>query len=256
MNDNYNSEFDIIQLKETDSTNNFAKRLIEERRQSGEALSDCTIISADRQTAGRGRQGKSFASPGGGCIYMTIVMKADEVPERCMMITPAAAVGTLLALEEAGSGMLGIKWVNDLFLKEKKVCGILTEAVFAKDGARIEYVVIGIGINIDLDMAQIPEDVRAVAGTIRRLKLSKQDMVLSIARHVRSEAEASISGETGFMSIYRERSVLTGREVFWEDAGGRHVGKVTDINDRGNLIVSENGNTVTLMSGEGSVRKL
>ncbi len=245
-----------IHFEETDSTNNYAKRLIEEHRQTGDVLPGCTVISADRQTLGRGRSGKSFASPSGKSIYMTIILKVDEAADRCMLLTPAAAVGTLKALEEAGSEHLGIKWVNDLFLGERKVCGILTEAIFSKDGSRIEYAVIGIGINIDLDLEALPKELKGIAGSISGLSLSKADMVMSVAEHVRKEAMASISGDLDFMHLYRERSVLIGREVYWDAADGRHTGLVSDINDKGNLIVNENGNIVTLMSGEVSVRKL
>ena len=256
MSENHIQDINIIHFDELDSTNNYAKRLIEEYRQSGKNLPDCTVISADRQTGGRGRSGKSFASPSGGSIYMTIILRVDEAADRCMLLTPAAAVGTLWALEEAGSEKLGIKWVNDLFLGDRKVCGILTEAIFAKDGSRIEFAVIGIGININLDIDTLPEEIKAVAGSISGLSLSKPDMVRSVAEQVRKTALASISGDLGFMHIYRERSVLIGREVYWDTADGRHTGQVRDINDKGNLIVDENGNTVTLMSGEVSVRKL
>lgn len=245
-----------IHFDEIDSTNNYAKRMIEEYRQAGKSLPDCTVISADKQTLGRGRSGKSFASPSGGSIYMTIVLKLNETADRCMMLTPAAAVGTLEAIEEAGSEKLGIKWVNDLFLGERKVCGILTEAIFTKDGSSIEYAVIGIGINIDLDIATLPEEIKSIAGSISGLKLSKPDMVANIAEHVRKEALASIAGSLDFMRIYRERSVLIGREIYWDAVDGRHTGIAKDINDSGNLLVDENNRMVTLMSGEVSVRRL
>ena len=298
MSNCFNYDFEYLHFPELDSTNNYAKRLIEEHRQSGDRQSGnrqsadgasgdrqfadghagagqpgdgcvdrCAedilplslVISADRQTSGRGRCGKSFVSPSGSSIYMTVVLKIGKAPDKCQTLTPAAAVGTLKALEEAGSGELGIKWVNDLFLKDRKVCGILTEAVFAEDASKIEYVIVGIGINIDLDLDTLPEEVREVAGTLKDLRLAKSDMVQSIAEHVRTELMHAIGGKTGFMRIYRERSILIGRGIYWNDAAGRHTGLVRDINDIGNLIVDEDGRTdgtVTLMSGEVSVRRL
>ena len=253
--DTYTRKTDHIHFEEIDSTNNYAKRLIDECRQSGRALPDCTVISADRQLAGRGRSGKSFESPSGESIYMTLVLKVNETADKCMLLTPAAAVGTLTALEEAGSERLGIKWVNDLFLEDRKVCGILTEAVFAVDGSRIEFAIIGIGININLDIKSLPDELYDIVGTISRLSLKKPDMIMSIAEHVRTKALNALSGKSSFMRIYRERSILIGREIYWEDACGKHSGTVRDINDSGNLLVDEEGKLTVLMSGEVSVKK-
>ena len=244
---------DNIHLSEIDSTNDYAKRLIEQHRRDGIELPDCTLISADRQSAGRGRCGKSFESPKGGSIYMTLILGLNKLPEHCMLITPAAAVGTLEALEAAGSKHLGIKWVNDLYLDEGKVCGILTEAVMDESGTKIEYAVVGIGVNIDADIASFPEEVRDIAATLTGLKNSKEEVIFSIAKQVTSKIYAAVQGDLSFMRIYRERSILTRKCVSWEDDRGRHSGRVLGINDSGSLEVDEDGKKTVLQSGEVSV---
>lgn len=244
---------DNIHLSEIDSTNDYAKRLIEQHRRDGIELPDCTLISADRQSAGRGRCGKSFESPEGGSIYMTIILRLNKLPEHCMLITPAAAVGTLEALEAAGSKHLGIKWVNDIYLDEGKVCGILTEAVMDESGTKIEYAVVGIGVNIDADIASFPEEVRDIAATLTGLKNSKEEIIFSIAKQVTSKIYAAVQGDLSFMRIYRERSILTRKCVSWEDDRGRHSGRVLGINDSGSLEVDEGGKKTVLQSGEVSV---
>lgn len=252
-------EFDYrknnIHFEETDSTNNYAKQLIRERRAAGMDLNSNMLISADVQTAGRGRSGKSFVSPFGNNIYMTLILKLDELPEKCMLITPAVAVGAVQALEEAGSERLGIKWVNDLFLHGKKVSGILTEAVFDKTGTRIEYVVIGIGVDIDTDLTKLPDDLNDIVGSITGLKLDKKNMTISLAEHISKAVARVFEDKESILDIYRDRSVLIGEAVAWSDGSGSHTGRVIDINDNANLVVEEAGTERVLMSGEVSVRK-
>ena len=252
-------EFDYrlnnIHFEEIDSTNNYAKRLIEEYRAAGKDLDRNILISADVQTAGRGRSGKSFTSPFGSNIYMTLILKLDELPEDCMLITPAVAVGALQALEAAGSERLGIKWVNDLFLHGKKVGGILTEAVFDKTGTRIEYAVIGIGIDIDMDLGRLPEELKEIVGSITGIKLAKKEMTISLAEHISKVVARVFEDKESILDIYRDRSVLIGEEVTWSDGSGSHTGRVVNINANANLVVDEAGTERILMSGEVSVRK-
>ena len=244
-----------LHFKEIDSTNSYARRLIDKQRREGSNGVKYLLISADMQTAGRGRSGKSFSSLAGNGIYMTVMLRVDRSPESCMLTTPAAAVGAVEALEAAGSQRLGIKWVNDLFSEDKKVSGILTEAVFDRTGKNIEYILIGIGINIDADIASMPEDAAKVAGSISGLNESREELMLHIAESISCRVYESFDDGSRIMRIYRERSILLGRQIVWSDRNGRHIGIAEDINDMGNLVVTENGHTVTLRSGEVSVRR-
>lgn len=244
-----------MHFKETDSTNSYVRRLIDKSRQEGTKLPEYLLVSADMQTAGRGRSGKSFSSLAGNGIYMTVMLRADRSPEECMLTTPAAAVGAVLALEAVGSPRLGIKWVNDLFLDGRKVSGILTEAVFDRTGRRIEYILIGIGINIDADIASMPDDAARVAGSIRGLRESREELMPHIAESISRCVAESFADGSGIMRIYKDRSILLGERICWNDGKGQHTGTAEDINDMGNLVVSENGESVTLMSGEVSVRR-
>lgn len=244
-----------IHFAEIDSTNSYVRRLIDKSRQDGSELPEYLLVSADMQTAGRGRSGKSFSSLAGNGIYMTVMLRADKSPEECMLTTPAAAVGAVLALEAAGSPRLGIKWVNDLFLDGKKVSGILTEAVFDRTGRKIEYILTGIGINIDADIASMPDDAARVAGSIHGLHESRDELMLHAAESMSRCITESFTDGSEILRIYKERSILLGEEVCWQDSKGQHIGTAEDINDKGNLEVRENGRMTVLMSGEVSVRR-
>lgn len=244
-----------IHFSEIDSTNNYAKRLIEESRQTGRPLPDAYLVSADMQTAGRGRLGRSFSSLRGNGIYLSLILKLDIRPDGGNIITPAAAAGVLSALEECGSERLGIKWVNDIFLDGRKVCGILTEAVPGAAGDRLEYVIIGIGVNIDADISSMPAELRDIAGCVSGLDRSNLETAYRIAEHVAADVNAALHGDSRVIDIYRDRSILIGQEIVWTDNSGEHSGVAEGIADNGNLIINEGSHKTVLMSGEVSVRQ-
>ena len=121
-----------------DSTNTALRALAEEGAKEG------TVLLAAQQTAGRGRRGRSFYSPEGTGMYMSILLRPKAPAQKILRITPAAAVAAAQTFEEISGESANIKWVNDVYMRGRKVCGILTEASITGDGVR--YVIMGIGV--------------------------------------------------------------------------------------------------------------
>lgn len=231
----------LLCAEELPSTNTVAKELASKGAPEG------SLVIAERQTGGRGRLGRSFESPGGG-IYMTLVMRPEGTPEQSAMLTMAACVGVCRAAEKHLGIRPGIKWVNDLYHRGKKICGILAEGACGE--GRLQYAVIGIGLNY-----QSPEftgELADKAGSLYPLEeppISLSAMAGAVAAEVYRACKSFQSEEV--YNEYRECSLLPGREVTLPD--GRRA-KALDVTREGRLLVEfENGDTLALNWGEVSV---
>ena len=131
----------ILRCDEVDSTNNVCKTLAAQG-------ADDTAVIARRQTAGKGRLGRSFRSPEGG-LYLSVLWRGCPA-EQLLTVTPLAAVAVCRAIEQTCGAVCGIKWCNDVVLNGKKLCGILTESSLRPDGGA-EWLVVGIGVNVGAD---------------------------------------------------------------------------------------------------------
>ena len=140
------------------STNTVLKSMAAEDAPAG------TAVLAAEQTAGRGRLGRSFYSPSGNGLYLSLLLRPDLAPADAPRLTSCAAVAVTEAITELSGRETGIKWVNDVYLAGKKVCGILTEAGLDLESARVSYVVVGIGINLRSPKEGFPEEIRHLAG--------------------------------------------------------------------------------------------
>ncbi len=229
---------EVVCLGEIDSTNNEAKRRIAEGQKNR------LLITAERQSAGRGRMGRSFYSYLDGSVYMTLAMpaKAEDPAE----ITIAAAVATAEAIECCTGIHLGIKWVNDLYLKGKKVCGILCENI-ANDTTN--YIIIGIGINIG--HKRIPKELKSIAASIDIGGFPRENLIAEIVNRYDSSKNCSFEN---ILARYRARSVLIGRTVEFEREGTRMQAAVLGIDEKGRLQVqTKEGCVLNLYSGEVSL---
>ena len=235
---------------EIDSTNLEAKRFAAEKGNNR------AVFIAESQTLGRGRFGRSFFSPEGCGIYMSILLPiaAEKIADITLM-TPAAAVAVCEAMEKVCGKEPQIKWVNDIYIGGKKVCGILAEAVTDPKRGVISHVVIGMGINFR-DSGDLPEELREIVGTL----FGKEDTEIS-----RNELAAAVINELllmlpnisdrRFLKGYRSRSMLTGQEVVFARGDKKHTAIAEDIDDNGALVVRfEDGSVEALSSGEVSVR--
>lgn len=235
----------LREYEETDSTNRIAKRLAADGAPEG------TLVVAKRQSEGRGRLGRSFFSPEGG-VYMSMVLRPHIPAERALLITACAAVAVARAIEKVSGVTAGIKWVNDIFVKGKKVCGILAEAGLNPEHDFPDYVVLGIGINVKKQ--SVPEELKEIVGCLE----DAGQIILNeelIARVWKEFAELYKNLSTAvYMEEYRERSVLLGKEVTVFGPEGEYKAQVTDIDKEGHLIMERDGRREELSFGEVSVR--
>ena len=233
----------IVIYDSTDSTNTRAKALALEGAEHG------TAVCAESQTAGRGRQGKSFFSPGGTGLYMSLVLRPGDASGRdVQMATVLAAVAVCRAIEAEAGVSPKIKWVNDLYLGGRKVCGILAEAVASAGG--IDSVILGVGVNCTTE--SFPGELQGIAGSLGNEGLSRNALAAKIVGNILSLWERAASPE--IMEEYRARSLMQGKTVSYMREGAWRTGVVTDINNEGNLAVSEGGVIRVLRSGEVSVK--
>lgn len=190
----------------TPSTNTLLKQRAKEGAPHG------MVIAAETQTAGRGRMGRDFFSPAHSGIYFSVLLRPKLKPEDCLLITTAAAVACADVLEQYTDADAKIKWVNDIYIENKKVCGILTEASFNGTGT-IDYAVLGIGINITPPESGFPAEIINKAGAV--LHEVKHDLRGKITAEILNKFfdlyESLESRE--FINEYRSRSLLDGMAV-------------------------------------------
>lgn len=222
-----------IHFSTIDSTNNYGKKCLSQSFEHG------TMITADIQTGGRGRKGKSFASEGG--LYMSILLKPTHPS---YPITCAAAVAVQEAVFELCGTALSIKWVNDLFLDRKKVCGILTEAQTIN--GEISGFVCGIGVNTNKTI--LPEELSEIACTIPYAENA------ILAEKITEKLLYLYDNEINPIPAYRKHLLLNMPVDVYKNGVYQFSGTAIDINEAGNLIVSEKNILHTLQSGEISIK--
>ncbi len=201
----FHSNVPVTVLEETASTNRLAKQM-----GIGENAPDGTVIVARCQTAGSGRRGRSFYSPAGSGIYFTVLLRPRKNVQDSLLLTTAAAVAALRGVEEVCRVSLSIKWMNDLYLEEKKVGGILTEAVTDFESGAIEFVVVGIGLNLYEPAGGFPGELSQKAGAILQpgAAVDQNALVASIVNALHEEAQRE-----EISPLYRERNIVPGRRV-------------------------------------------
>lgn len=236
----------VVCLATVDSTNTRAKELALAGAEHG------TLIVADRQTAGRGRRGRSFFSPAGTGLYMSLILRPHVELERFQMVTVAAAVAVCGSVEALTRRRPRIKWVNDIFLEgedgaERKVCGILTEAVSDVESGTIESVVVGIGLNVST--RDFSPELCGVAGSLFPEGVLRNRLAADIAGRLMGLQERL--GDPELIREYRDRSLLLGRDIRYRQDGAERRGRALDVDAQGSLIVrGQDGETVVLRSGE------
>ena len=245
----------LICLETVDSTNLRARQLA----MAGAA--DGTVVTADRQTAGRGRLGRDFQSPGGLGIYLTALLRPDLPPERLSPLTAMAGVGVCRAVERVCGLSPGLKWPNDPVLDGRKLCGILTELSLEGETGRVDHVALGIGVNV----LQRPEDfgpeVREMATSLAQAlgrPVSRPALAAELIRET-DRLYAALRGGAlePYLAEYRRRCVNLGRTVRLLSPGGAagETAEALDIDgDFGLVVRAADGRVRTVRSGEVSVR--
>ncbi len=237
-------------LKETGSTNVDARRCLDNGEPHG------TLVVADTQVAGRGRRGRSWESPAGTTISMTLALKPDFAPDKASMLTLVMAVAVAEAIEDV-CGLEGrIKWPNDIVVNRKKICGILTEMSVEAD--YIQSVVIGVGINVNQKV--FPEEIRETASSLsveRGEDIRRAAVIASVMEHFEKHYEQFVqAGDLSSLKETYEKLLVNRRQkVRVLDPKGAFEGVAEGITDRGELLVQrEDGSVTEVYAGEVSVR--
>jgi BirA family biotin operon repressor/biotin-[acetyl-CoA-carboxylase] ligase len=253
---------DIIYLATVDSTNDYAKKIAAENEKEG------AVIIAGDQTKGRGRLGRHWSSGEHKGVWMSVILKPDIPSERIQIITLAAAVAVVKTIKNLYGIETGIKWPNDIILDGKKVCGILTEMNCEAD--RINYIVVGIGLNVCMEKADFPKGYREKATSLLIYSNKNKDKHKLMQKFARSEIIKRILVEledayiklnkneiAGIIKEWKNFSVTLGREVKVISRNSEFSCIAKDISEDGKLVVEcPNGSVKYISSGEVSVRNL
>lgn len=241
-----------LYLDSIDSTNNYAKRIAEEGAVDG------TLVLADEQTGGKGRRGRTWETPKGVNIAMTLLLRPQIRPEHASRLTLLMAMAVAQGIRDVTGLSAGIKWPNDVVVNGKKVCGILTEMSAEVD--YINYVVIGAGINVNQD--SFPEEIQHIAGSLSvelGEKISRAALTASVMETLERIYDVFLQTEdlSKLYKEYNEICVNRGHQIRVMEPGNEYTGETDGINENGELVVKkENGETVCVYAGEVSVRGL
>ena len=233
-----------------DSTNN----VIRDYAVKGEP--EGRVVIAKEQTGGKGRLGRSFFSPQDTGLYLSILLRPKMQVSQAVRITTCAALAVCDAIENATGSKPDIKWVNDVYLGGKKVCGILTEASVSMESGGLEYAVLGIGVNVYTPKEGFPEEIKNVAGAVSEHKTADLKNKLAagiISSFMRYYADIE---KGGFRSAYSQRLMWKGENVYLINGENKTPCRVVDVDEECRLEVAmENGEHKLVSSGEISIRK-
>lgn len=233
--------------KSLESTNKTAKEMAVAGAEHG------TIIISDCQTMGRGRYSRKFFSPSGGGLYMSIVLRPEAMHfKNPTSVTAFAAVSVCEAIESISTKVPRIKWVNDIFIDGKKVCGILTEAVTDFESGGLDWVVLGIGINVHTRTEVFPCDLQSIASSIYPdEKMSGVRNRLSAEIINRILGFETLPSETEIFEKYKKRLMVLGKKITVIQNQVEYKATAIDVDSVGHLVVqNESGERITLSSGE------
>lgn len=234
-----------------DSTNDQLRALAKAGAPAG------TAIVAGHQSNGHGRRGRSFHSPAGSGIYLSLLLRPDCPPSALMHLTCAAAVAMCDAVEASAGFRPGIKWTNDLVYGTRKLGGILTEIGFNSKG-HVEWAIIGVGINCSQQEADFPEEIRHMAGSLSMITgtdVDRPKVAAAMLEALCDMANSLFSGKEETMKRYRADCITLNRDVVLVRGDEKRYGHALDIDDDGALVVRfAAGQVEKVSSGEISVR--
>ena len=244
----YNNEVRFILKEEVGSTNDELQLLAK----SG--MDEVTVMLSESQTLGKGRMGRTFHSPKGSGIYMSILLRPDFLPEDCNLLTPMTAVAVARAIEAVLSVKTDIKWVNDIYLSGRKVAGILTKAAFSSQD-KTDYVIVGIGINLTVPEGGFNEEIKDIAGALRKeVSSAERDRLVGVFLREFLSYYNSMPKVT-FSEEYRKRLLYVGEKITVREKGSFYSATVIGVNERLQLeILTEDGKKKTLYTEEITIR--
>ena len=235
-------EIDIFSYKTIDSTNTQMKKL------AINGGKNHSVIVSEEQSAGRGRFGRSFYSPAQKGVYMSVLLKTGDSLQNATMITIKTAVAVRRAIAKLYDIEVAIKWVNDLYYRGKKVCGILSEAISNFESGMIEAIIIGIGINVSTD--NFPLEIASIATSLGLQEANRNQFIAEILNQLFAIIDEDFKL---VLNEYRMASCVLHKQITFNQKGEQFTGLVREINDLGNLVVSSNGAEMVLTAGEVSI---
>jgi len=244
-----NSDKFLFYIYDTVSSTN---TLLKEMANGG--AEEFSVVAANHQTDGRGRKDRSFFSPKDTGLYFSLLLRPDISPDKALYLTTCAAVCCCRAIEAISNEKALIKWVNDVYVKNRKVCGILTEASFSSLD-KLDYAIIGIGLNVFMPKDDFPKDIQNKAGSIftDEKESEARYKLLAFILNYFDEYYPNLI-EKPFLEEYRSRSMIVGKNI--EILGRTHnnLARATKINDDFSLKVKyPNGTFEDLSSGDVSI---
>ncbi len=238
-------------LPVTDSTNTQAKSLILEGAPHG------TVVIAGHQTGGRGRMGRSFASPEGQGVYMSVILRPPCAPDKLMHLTCSAAVAMCRAVDAVIGVTPQVKWINDLVWQKRKLCGILTELVIHPQGTAA---VVGIGINCTQGAEDFPPELQDMATSLSMISgeaVSPAKMAAAMIEALWEMDQTLLSHKEATMNAYRKNCITLGQDVAILRGNMLRHGHALSLDEDGGLLVRfPNGTVESVNSGDVSVRGL
>lgn len=228
------------------STNDRAKALASEGKRN-------ICVIADRQTGGRGRMGRSFFSPSGCGLYLSVAFAPEVRGEDSALLTTYAAVAVWECIRELTGVTADIKWVNDLYLHGKKVCGILAEGKIDYTTGMFDYAVLGIGINVK--KTPFPDELSAIASDLETetgVQIDREELTARLMQKLAGMEDAFCT--RSFMETYRKNCFVLGKRIEVIRGSERFEAHALDVTDRGELLIRIGDGTQVLQSGEVSVR--
>lgn len=245
----------LVCFESVDSTNAYLKRV------ASQGVVDGTVAVADEQTGGRGRRGRRFQSPAGKGVYLSALLRPPVEPNRLLPLTGFVAVAMCNAIERVAGIRPKIKWANDLVLGNRKLCGILTELSLEGESGALQYVIIGIGINVAHTREDFAGELENIATSLN-LETGKTISRAALAAAMIEELDALYQALLRhklqpYLDAYRRDCLTIGRQVqlLWEDVHEKVLATGVD-DDLGLQVIRQNGARETIRTGEVSVRGL
>lgn len=240
-----NQSIDIQVVESVSSTNTYAAAL-------AGSTNTTTAVIARAQTAGKGTRGRAFFCKEGEGLYLSVLFFPRDDIKTAHLATPAAGVAVAQALETVAHVDADIKWVNDVFVGGKKICGILAESKIAANNEQLDYLVVGIGVN--LRVGAFPPELEKTATSLDRHCANVDDNALCAAIIDTLYGYLSDLESRAFMGEYKKRSCVIGRCVLFESGGITVTGKAIDINRDGNLVVEVDNKHYIIGAGDVAIK--
>lgn len=239
----------ILWFDSIESTNTHAKLLARAGAPEG------TVVLADHQTGGRGRLGRSFSSPAGLGIYMSVILRPDCLPEELMHLTCATGVYASQAVENTTGKAPGVKWANDLVLGQRKVGGILTEISVNPASRKVDWAVIGIGVNCCQQEKDFPKEIRSIACSLGMPRQGRAPLIAQLICAMHAMRQELFTKKSSMMEDFCRRCITLGQQISILRGDQTQHGKAITVNEDGALLVAlDDGTQTWVSSGEVSIR--